>query len=144
MWTKRMCGLSPEALSHMASNSVGCDCPSSVPTSRKNLRWYASGVAGKMKASSHPILEKETTRFREVVGMDYLEFKVNGTRFHGQGFIDFHTTSAEMYVHRHRSQSHEGLLRYLNSTEEFVEPGYNTLVKCVHDNAKEFLKRKFK
>ena len=67
-WTKRLCGVSPEALSHMQANAVGCDAPDTVPNSRRDLRWYASAVAGKMRASSHSSLEPEAKHFRQVVG----------------------------------------------------------------------------
>ena len=60
-WTKRLCGVSPEALSHMQHNSVGCDAPENVPASRRDLRWYSSAVAGKMRASSHSPLAPEAT-----------------------------------------------------------------------------------
>ena len=103
-------------------------------------------MAGKIRASSHSPIEPEAKRFRQIVGMDYLEFTVNGKKFHGHGFIDYYSTSAEMYIHRTRDARHsaQGLLQYLNSTEEFVDAGESTCVKLVHDMAKEFLAKSFK
>ena len=75
-WTKRLCGLSPLALSKMQENTVGCDCPSEVPHKFKDLKWWASAVAGKSRHSSHPTSDKTYEHFRECIGMDFLEFKV--------------------------------------------------------------------
>ena len=143
-WTRRLCGLSPEALSHAAENALGCDCPPSIPKKYKDLRWWPSAIAGKSRSSSHPSKPfKEATRFRELVGMDFLEFEVNGKKFHGQGFICCFSTHGAMYCTPKRSDAAAGLLKYLNATEQYVSSGA-TLVRLKHDRAKEFLSEKFK
>lgn len=90
-WTKRLCGVSPEALSHMHESTIGCDCSSTVPTKYKDLKWWSSAVAGKSRHSSHPSDTTEYTHFRECVGMDFLEFKIEENKFHVQAFVDYKT-----------------------------------------------------
>ena len=98
-WTKRLCGLSPQALVHLQDATVGGFCPKDVPVGMHNLKWYSSAVAGKMNASPHPQRDaSEVTRYREKVGMDFLEFTINGKKFHGLGFVDYKTTSGDMHV----------------------------------------------
>ena len=138
-WTQRCAGLAPVALSHMASNAVGCDCPSEVPSDCKNLTWYASGLAGKMRASSHKHTSKRATRFREVVQFDYLEFTIHGMKFHSLNFVDTFTTHAKAYVTKSRSEADMMVLRYVNETDPYVDG--TTTFECQHDQAKEFLSK---
>ena len=103
-WTKRCCGLAPEAVAHLSANSVGCNAPAHVPSKYKDLKWWPSALAGKMRASSHPPREDNgATRFRQVVAMDFLEFSVNGRKFHAHAFLDYHSTHAIAIVTRSRS-----------------------------------------
>ena len=77
--------------------------------------------------------------------MDFLEFTINGVKFHVHAFIDSKTTSAYAKVVKTRSavQCGANLLWFLNKTEMFVENG-KTLVRLKHDRAREFLAKFFK
>ncbi|NCG15684.1 MAG: DDE-type integrase/transposase/recombinase, partial [Synechococcales cyanobacterium H12SWP_bin.12] len=138
-WTQRCAGLAPAALSHLSSNSVGCDCPSEVPADCKNLTWYASGMAGKMRAFSHKNNTKRATRFREVVQFDYLEFTIKGVKFHSLNFVDTKTTHAKCYVTKSRADADMLVLSYVNDTDPFVVG--TTTFECQRDRAKEFLSK---
>lgn len=143
-WTKALCGLSPRAVAHLHEATNGCDCTARVPHKYKDLRWWASAVASKSKHSPHPPKERETTRFRENVAMDFLEFEINGKKFHAHAFVDYHTTVAYVKVTQNRTavKSASNLLWFLNQTEAYVTG--STLVRLVHDRAKEFMARYFK
>ena len=142
-WTRKTCGLAPEALSHLHGASIGCPCPTEIPSQYRDLKWNASAVAGKLRASSHPPQGKvKTERFREYIAMDFLEFTIGGLKFHGQTFIDYHTGLADVRVTRRRSDAPRGLLRFLNWTDPFSS-GIN-YVYCRSDNAKEFLGKEMK
>ena len=143
MWTKKCCGLSPASLRHMPNATVGCTCPADIPPGRGDLKWNASAVAGKSKHSSHPQTgQVKATRFREYVAMDFLEFKINGVKFHAQAFIDYATSHAEVQVSRHRSSAVRNLLWYLNKTDPYAE-GVSVMY-CQHDNATEFVSARMK
>ena len=77
--------------------------------------------------------------------MDFLEFDVNGEKFHVHAFIDYKTTAAFGKVVKTRSaaQSAANLLWFLNKTEMHVSGGI-TLVRLKHDRAREFLANHFK
>ena len=79
-----MCGLSPRSLQHLQANTVGSNCPDTIPNSLKDLKWNPSAVAGKERASSHPSIGgKRAEKFRDAASMDWLEFTVEcrgGTR----------------------------------------------------------------
>uniref|UniRef100_A0A7S2E0K0 Integrase catalytic domain-containing protein n=1 Tax=Haptolina brevifila TaxID=156173 RepID=A0A7S2E0K0_9EUKA len=142
-WTKRCCGLSPEAVSHLQENSVGCDAPNKVPSQYKDLKWWPSAIAGKMRAPSHPAREHpEITAFRQVVAMDFLEFTINGKKMHVHAFIDYHSTHAFAVVVKSRSTAHQNVMQYLNSTEEYVQG--STVMRMQHDRAKEYLSNRMK
>ena len=144
-WTKRLCGLSPEALSHLQANTVGGDCPADVPKKYKDLRWWSSAVAGKSRHSSHPNKSSETfSRFRECVAMDFLEFTVDGVKFHVHVFIDYYSTAAFGQVVKSRSakQSGANLLWFLNKTEMYVTSAI-TAMRLKHDRAREYLAKYF-
>ena len=140
-WTKRCCGLAPEAVSHLQENSVGCDAPSTVPRKYRDLKWYPSAIAGKLRASSHPPREHlEITRFRQVVAMDFLEFTVHTQKMHVHAFVDYHTTHAYGVVVKSRATAHQNVMSYLNATEEYVKG--ETVMRCVHDRAREYLSKR--
>ena len=145
MWTKRFCGLSPEAVSHLQSNTVGCECPDKIPKKYKDLRWWSSAVAGKSRHSSHPAESTESfSRFRECVAMDFLEFTIDEVKFHVHVFVDYYSTAGFGKTVRSRSgpQTASNLLWFLNLTEMYVNSG-KTLVRLKHDRAREFLSRHF-
>ena len=101
----------------MQSSTVGCDCPSEVPAKFKDLKWWSSAVVGKSRHSSHPTTDVEYTHFRECVAMDFLEFNVNGVKFHLQAFVDCKTSHAMGRVTSRRSTAPDNLLWYLNKTD---------------------------
>ena len=141
LWTRRTCGLNATAVSKLSKNSVGCDCPSTIPSSCKTLSWYASGLAGKMRGGSHPSSPTRASTFREVVSFDYLEFKIRGKKFHSLNFVDHKTTYGRCYVTDKRSNAADFCLRFVNETDRFVCG--STVIECQHDNAMEFLSKSF-
>jgi hypothetical protein len=146
-WTKRLCGLSPRALAHMQENTVGCDCPKEVPKRYRDLKWWSSAVAGKSRHSSHPLNpEARGTYFRELLAMDFLEFKVNGVKFHLLAFVDSYCTFALGTVTQTRASETcaRALLDYLNKTEMYVASGRKSSVRLRHDAAREFFAKFFR
>ena len=139
LWTRRLCGLNATAVSKLFENTVGTQCPTIIPQSCKNLAWYASGLAGKLKANSHPSKPTRATKFRDVVSFDFLEWKMNGKKYHTLNFLDHKTTHGRCMTTTSRSNACDLVKRYFSETERFVEG--NTSCECQSDCAMEFMSK---
>ena len=67
--------------------------------------------------------------------MDFLEFSVNGRKWHAQAVVDYHSTYAAAYVVRSRASAPANVLQYLNQTDGYVTSA-DTSVRCKHDCAR--------
>ena len=76
--------------------------------------------------------------------MDFLEFDINGVKFHAHAFVDYFSTSAQVRVVRRRTAevAASNLLWFLNITDPYV-PGGVSKVRVKHDRAREFLAKHF-
>ena len=148
-WTRAMCGLSPRSLQHLQANTIGSNCPDTVPHSLKDLKWNPSAVAGKERASSHPAINgKRAEKFRDAASMDWLEFTVEcrgeKKKFHAHAFVDYATTHAMLKCTPLRTArtALSNTLWYLNNTDRYSQ--HNTTFVLRSDRAAEYMAKLFK